>query len=61
MNNTIEVCVKVKQNQLLPLMAKLGVEEWSFKKGKVDVDLTMVNLFDSAVNDLNNGGSDSAF
>ena len=50
--NTVEVCIKVKQEQLLPLMNKLGVEEWSFKKGKVEVDMTMASLVETAMADV---------
>lgn len=56
--NTVEVCIKVKQEHLLPLMQKLGVDEWSFKKGKVEVDMSMTTLFDTAMENLNKSVTD---
>lgn len=57
--NTVEVCIKVKQEHLLPLMQKLGVDEWNFKKGRVEVDMTMTTLFDTAMENLSKSVSDS--
>lgn len=50
--DTVEVRIKVKPEQLIPLMNKLGVEEWSFKKDHVDVDMTMTKLVDRAMGEL---------
>lgn len=52
--NKIKVVLTVNQEHLIPLMSKLGVEEWSFKKDHVDVDLTMTKLFDQAMSEVNN-------
>ena len=51
---TVEVRLKVKQEHLLPLMQKLGIEEWSFRKDHVDVDMTMTSLFDKAMAETQN-------
>lgn len=52
--STVEVRLKVKQEHLLPLMQKLGIEEWSFRKDHVDVDMTMTSLFDKAMAETQN-------
>ena len=50
MGNVIEVTVKMHQEQLIPFLNKNGIEEYTWRKGQITIDMT--SLYKGAVAEL---------